>query len=62
MSSIRSLGGKTNESAAYRISHDNASHPNEDRRDMHVEEHTVEIPVPKTGQDTLHRDDTWYSR
>lgn len=41
---------------AYRIFHDSASHLNEDRRDMHGEEHTVEISAPKTDQDTLRRD------
>lgn len=42
---------------AYRISHDNASHLDEDHHDMHGEEHAVEISVPKKDQDTLRRGD-----
>ncbi len=57
MPSIQSPRGKRYDLVAYRIFHENASHLDEDRRDMHGEEHAVEISVPKKDQDTLRRGD-----
>ena len=50
------VGNKKVQLVAYRIFHDSASHLDEDRRDMHGEEHTEEISAPKMDQDTLRRD------
>ena len=43
------------EQVTYHISHDSASHPNEDHRDRHEEEHAVERSAPERVQDTLRR-------
>ncbi len=55
---ITSPGGSRNQSVAYRIFHDNASHPNEDPRDRHGEESAMEISAPKMVQDTLRKGET----